>query len=159
MCMRDELVPDDYDKRCASEEAIRVANATLSHHHSASNNEGSSKQKKRKSKAKLPPEMKYNKFQMYDMASDGSTSFRNNSRAEATSPDKSPIHVHQSVESDVKEIRRYLRQLLNRIHQKEEKNKIALEWRIIALVMDRLFFFFYLAAIIISLVTIFPKTY
>ena len=157
MCMRDELVPDDYDKRIASEDAIRAANATLSHY-SASNHEGG-KQRKRKNKPKPPPEMKYNKFQMYDMASDGSTSFRNHSRAEATSPDKSPIHVHQSVESDVKEIRRYLRQLLARIHQKEEKNKIALEWRIVALVMDRLFFFLYLAAIIISLVTIFPKTY
>ena len=166
--MRDELVPEDYDKRCASEEAIRTANATFSHY-AVSNHEGGaagggggggSKQKKRKSKSKAPPEMKYNKFQMYDMAaSDGSTSFRNHSRGEATSPDKSPIHMHQSVESDVKEIRRYLRQLLNRIHQKEEKNKIALEWRIVALVMDRVFFFFYLAAIIISLVTIFPKTY
>ena len=157
MCMRDELVPEDYDKRYASEDAIRTANATFSHF-PVSNHEGA-KQKKRKSKNKAPPEMKYNKFQMYDMASDGSTSFRNHSRAEATSPDKSPIHMHQSVESDVKEIRRYLRQLLSRIHQKEEKNKVALEWRIVALVMDRLFFFFYLAAILISLVTIFPKTY
>ena len=153
MFMRDELVPDDYDKRTASVETMRTANATLSHH--ASSREGN-RHKKRK---KTPPEMKYNKFQMYDMTSDGSSSFRNHARPEATSPDKSPILTHQSVESDVKEIRRYLRQLLNRIHQKEEKNKIALEWRIVALVMDRLFFFLYFAAIIISLVTIFPKTY
>ncbi len=160
MCMRDELVPDDYDKRIANEEAMRVANAALAHHVSSNRDGGATgggSSTKRKKHKKTPPEMKYNKFQMYDMTSDASTPFRHSRSSEATSPDKSPIHLHQSVESDVKEIRRYLRQLLSRIHQKEEKNKIALEWRIVALVMDRLFFFFYLAAIVISLVTIFPK--
>lgn len=69
-------------------------------------------------------------------------------------------HHHQpSVENDVKDIRRYLRQLLGRIHQKEDRAKIALEWKIVALVLDRVFFFCYLIAIVVSLATIFPKTY
>ena len=80
------------------------------------------------------------------------------SSGDPTSPDKSPVHLHQGVENDVREIRRYLRQLMWRVHQKEDRAKIALEWKVVALVMDRLFFFLYLAAIIISLATIFPKT-
>ena len=142
MCMRGELVPDDYDKK---PQTVTTEGA-----------HGKDGKHKRKTKC---PEMKYNKFQMYDLKQDGATSFSNHTSASnATSPDKSPVHLQQSVESDVREIRRYLRQVLARIHLKEEKNKIALEWRIVALVMDRLFFFMYLAAIIISLVTIFPKT-
>ncbi len=142
--MRGELVPDDYDKKPPT-----IANDGVH------NKDG-----KHKRKVKCP-EMKYNKFQMYDLK-DGSTSYGNHAAGgapDATSPDKSPVHLQQSVEGDVREIRRYLRQVLMRIQQKEDKNKLALEWRIVALVMDRLFFFMYLAAIIISLATIFPKTY
>ncbi len=141
--MRDELLPDDYDKQ----RAARKANC--------------SSHGKQKKKAKCSKEMQYNKFQMQDIKI---ASYANsNSTPHVTSPDKSPVHspinTHQSVESDVQEIRRYLRTLIDRIYKKEERNKIALEWRIIALVMDRLFFFMYLAAIIISLATIFPKTH
>ena len=153
MCMRSGLVPDDYDKRQAMHNADGVHFI---------------KDGKHKKKFKCP-EMKYNKFQMYDLKEAASAALSNHAgpgamppgpgQSEATSPDKSPVHLHQSVESDVREIRRYLRQLLGRLHQKEEKARIALEWRIVALVLDRLFFFMYLAAIIISLATIFPKTY
>ena len=107
------------------------------------------------------PEMKYNKFQMYDLNKDGQTSnFANHNSAanDAVSPDKSPIHLHQSVESDVKEIRRYLRQLIGRLNEKDIQGRISAEWRVVALVLDRLFFFTYLMAIVISLATIFPKT-
>ena len=101
------------------------------------------------------PELKYNKFQMYDVFRDGTA---RNHNAESTSPDKSPIHLSHSLESDVKEIRRQLRVLLGRIQDKDAMAKIAMEWRAVALVLDRLFFFLYLIAIITSLATIFPKT-
>ena len=168
MCMRAELVPDGYDQSNVAEQA---AAGGIMH-----------KDGKGHKKRVRCPEMRYNKFQMYDLkdgtsggatsgsdsaSAAGATAFANHSsppanssgRNEATSPDKSPIHLHQSVESDVKDIKRYLRQLLQRIHAKEERGKMALEWRIVALVMDRLFFYMYLAAIVISLATIFPKTY
>ena len=151
MCMRAGLIPDDYDKKYAMQNAGGV--------HFIKNG-------KHKKKFKCP-EMKYNKFQMYDLKEAAAAAALSNhnhqagtpGQSEATSPDKSPVHIHQSVEGDSREIRHYLRQLLNRLHQKEEKSRVAQEWRIVALVLDRLFFFMYLAAIVISLATIFPKTY
>ena len=133
LCMRKELVPDDYDRKPIYTTETPKEGARL---------------KKRASKR--------NKFQMQDIK--GAATPRANHVAEATSPDKSPVHAHQSVEGDVREIRRYLRELLHRIQQKEERAKINLEWKIVALVLDRVFFFMYLAAIVISLSTIFPKT-
>ena len=64
-----------------------------------------------------------------------------------------------ALEHEVKEIRRYLRMLIWRVQQREEKTRVALEWKIVALVLDRIFFIMYLSAIIISLATLFPKTY
>jgi nicotinic acetylcholine receptor len=138
--MRAELVPDDYDKKPPKVTADGV----------------DSKGKHRK-RIKCQ-EIKYNKFQMYDLKDAAATLANHTSGGGATSPDKSPIHLQESVESDVKEIRRSLRQLLNRIHQKEERAKVNLEWKIVALVLDRVFFLCYLASNIISLATIFPKT-
>lgn len=63
----------------------------------------------------------------------------------------------QTVEAEVREIRRYLKQLMSRLQQKEERSKIMLEWKIVALVLDRLFFFFYLVTCIVSLMLIFPR--
>ena len=183
--MRAELVPESYDAGQRAEAAAKTGVLM--------------KDAKGQKKRVRCPEMKYNKFQMYDLKEGGeSTSsggFANHSsapagsdstgagghrghdpgggggrdrggggggrggRAENTSPDKSPVHLHQSVENDVKDIKRYLRSLLQRIHVKEERGKLALEWRIVALVLDRFFFYLYLTAIVISLATIFPKTY
>ena len=63
------------------------------------------------------------------------------------------------VERDVREIRRYLNAMLTYLKDKEDLSRIAVEWRMVALVLDRLFFFMYVTVIIVSLVTIFPKTY
>jgi hypothetical protein len=136
--MRKELVPDGYDKR------IVYGTETAK--------DGTKHKKRIKCQ-----EMKYNKFQMHDIKEMAPTVA--NHASDARSPDKSPVHVHQSVEGDVREIRRYLRQLMQRIHVKEERAKINLEWKIVALVLDRVFFFMYLASIVVSLSTIFPKTY
>lgn len=150
MCMRSGLVPEDYDKK----------QRQTSH-----NSDGLHYIKNVKHKRKIKcPDMKYNKFQMYDLKEAAHAALANhhqnsNNPSGQGSPDKSPVHLRASVESDVREIRQYLRQLLNRLHMKEERARISLEWRIVALVLDRLFFFMYLGAIIISLATIFPKTY
>ena len=132
---------------------------------------------RRKRKIKMP-EMKYNKFQMDDLPSTPPTYMHmnhnhTNDRAAAlpssaaasgdgaTSVTETVLQRadESSMTSDVREIRRYLRMLHARIQQKEEFGKITAEWRIVALVLDRIFFCTYVAAIVISLVTMFPRTY
>ena len=78
------------------------------------------------------------------------------------SPSHSPPSADpmtQTLESDVHDIRRNLRALLHRVQVREERNRVALEWKVVALVLDRIFFIMYLSAIIVSLATLFPKTY
>lgn len=107
--------------------------------------------------------MKYNKFQLQDVSSQECGSLVNHTgncrgpdrcpiphSAEAAA-DKSPLHAAQTLESEVRDIRRSLRQILSRIQNKvkvasyllrdfllqEERSRMALEWRIVALVLDR----------------------
>ncbi|CAH1795658.1 unnamed protein product [Owenia fusiformis] len=109
------------------------------------------KDKKGRSKERRLPELKYNKFEPpepYDFLNHGG-----NSKSGA----RSPLHT-QAIESDIREIRRCLRTFMTRVHEKEIQGKISMEWRTVALIMDRIFFFTYLAITIISLATIFPKS-
>jgi hypothetical protein len=69
----------------------------------------------------------------------------------------SPAYVKLAVENDAREVRRAVRQLLNRVHEKEDRMRIAMEWRIVGRVMDRVFFFAYLTIIAVSLIAIFSK--
>jgi hypothetical protein len=62
-----------------------------------------------------------------------------------------------TVESDLKEIRDFLRTTRKRMEDKEAKAKTVNDWKQVALVLDRTFFFIYLAAIIISLAVMFPR--
>lgn len=73
------------------------------------------------------------------------------------SPDMSPLHLHQGVENDVREIKRYLKTIIYKQKGKDAMDKIKAEWRAIALVLDRMFFFLYVLSIIVSLATIFPR--
>lgn len=43
-----------------------------------------------------------------------------------------------------------------KVHQRDVKDKVAQEWRLVALALDRLFFLVYLVTIVVSLVAIFP---
>ena len=63
---------------------------------------------------------------------------------------------NDTLESNVYEIRRDMRLMLNLVQQKEFTDAIAKEWQSVALVLDRIFFLCYLVAIVISLATIFP---
>ena len=110
------------------------------------------KHSKEKKKIKCP-ELKYNKFQPPVMDyRDGVASSRGHPMPEQ----RSPLH-NQALETDIREIKRILRTYMNRIHEKDAQGKIAKEWRIVARVLDRLFFFMYVSTIIVSLATIFPK--
>jgi hypothetical protein len=108
------------------------------------------KHNKDKKKIKCP-KLEYNKFQppVIDYR-DGVPS-----RSQIP-PDRSPLHT-QAIESDIKDIKRMLRTYVNRLNEKDAQGKIAKEWRIVARVLDRLFFFMYVSTIVVSLATIFPK--
>jgi hypothetical protein len=62
-----------------------------------------------------------------------------------------------TVETDLKEIRDFLRTTRKRMEDKEAKAKTVNDWKQVALVLDRTFFFLYLTAIIISLAVMFPR--
>lgn len=67
------------------------------------------------------------------------------------------IAQNQVIESDVREIKRILRTYIQRLNEKDAQARIAKEWRIVAKVIDRIFFFGFLATIFVSLATVFPK--
>lgn len=62
-----------------------------------------------------------------------------------------------TVETDLKEIRDFLRATREKMEDKEAKAKTINDWKQVALVLDRTFFFIYLIAIIISLAAMFPR--
>jgi hypothetical protein len=63
-----------------------------------------------------------------------------------------------ALEYEVKEIRRYLRAITERTADRDEAEKRAREWKVVALVLDRLFFFIYLCILILSAFLIFQST-
>lgn len=140
LCMRSEIASDE------QRDAAHHAQNTDGSHHGRH-----SKERTRKIKC---PKLDYNKFQPPPPVMD----YRDGvgtGRSHAT-PDYSPLHT-QAIESDIKEIKRILRTFITRINDKDAQGRIAKEWRIVARVLDRLFFFMYLCTIIVSLATIFPK--
>jgi len=62
-----------------------------------------------------------------------------------------------TLESDVREVRRMLHAYSLRLSERDAHARITKQWRLVARVLDRLFFFFYCATIIISLYAIFPR--
>jgi hypothetical protein len=83
--------------------------------------------------------------------------------------DRSPVHCSApsvaggsvvvsgpGVENDVREIRRMLKAYIGRLENKDVAAKTTKEWRIVARVLDRLFFFCYIGTILVSLFTVFP---
>ena len=112
--------------------------------------------------------LKYNKYQVSDCEckTNGSvpvtrTTVGHNNIATAAngdiSPDMSPLHLHQNLEGDVREIKRYIKTIIYRQKHKDAVDKVKTEWRAVALVLDRMFFILYVLSIIVSLATIFPR--
>ena len=60
-------------------------------------------------------------------------------------------------ESDIREIRKLLKSYVTRLENKDAAAKTTKEWRIVARVLDRIFFFCYIGTIVVSLFTIFPR--
>ncbi len=72
-------------------------------------------------------------------------------------PDTSPLHT-LAIENEVREIKRALKAFMLKAQSKDAMNKMMREWRIVALVVDRLFFYIYLVTVFVSLVMLFPKS-
>ena len=60
-----------------------------------------------------------------------------------------------TVEQDLREIKAFIRTMVNKNNKKDELEKRAKEWKLVALVLDRLFFFIYLLIILVSVFTVF----
>jgi len=118
-------------------------------------------------------ELKYNKFQIKDIPNSNNHHICNcqlngNSNSvpliaqsnvtSEVSPDMSPLHLHQGLESDIREIKRYIKTIIYKGKHEENLERMRAEWRAVALVLDRLFFFLYVLSIIVSLATIFPRS-
>lgn len=111
-------------------------------------------------------ELKYNKYQVKELGDNdhqctcklqGPNNNHTGGQQPELSPDMSPLHLYQNLETDVKEIRRIIKTLLYKQKAEEGLDKIRGEWRAVALVLDRGFFFLYVLSIIVSLATMFPR--
>ncbi|XP_061175301.1 neuronal acetylcholine receptor subunit alpha-9-like isoform X2 [Saccostrea echinata] len=76
--------------------------------------------------------------------------------------DKTEMSISSSgyfdtMSSDVKEIKTYLKKVIDKITDKDAEEEIAREWRIVALVLDRLFFFLYFFTIVISFYSVYNQ--
>ncbi|BFZ17533.1 hypothetical protein BsWGS_20572 [Bradybaena similaris] len=71
-----------------------------------------------------------------------------------------PIPSHYSqLEVEVREIRKLLKRMSDKSAEKAHKEYLAREWKLVALVLDRLFFFLYLMAIVVSACTLFETSF
>jgi len=68
-----------------------------------------------------------------------------------------PIVNGRALQTDIREIRRIIKAYVGRLQDRELTNHVAREWRIVARVLDRLFFMLYIGTIVVSLATMFPK--
>lgn len=62
-----------------------------------------------------------------------------------------------SIENDLKEIRDYLRHMKQKVEDTERSNRTADDWKQVALVLDRTFFFAYCCWLVLSLIVMFPR--
>lgn len=89
------------------------------------------------------------------------SSGQSNAETAAPAADSRPptvvLHVSASTRADLVEIRTMLSTYMKRLADKDAAASVTKEWRIVAKVFDRLFFFLYCATIIVSLNTIFPR--
>lgn len=61
------------------------------------------------------------------------------------------------IESNIKEIRDYMRHSRKKLENTDTKSKQTNEWKKVALVLDRTLFFIYIIAIIVSVIVVFPR--
>lgn len=60
------------------------------------------------------------------------------------------------IHTKVNEIRNFIKLYKERLEDKDRKEKIAKEWKVLALIFDRIFFIIYITTIIVSLMVVLP---
>lgn len=60
------------------------------------------------------------------------------------------------IHTKVNEIRNFIKLYKERLEEKDRKEKIAKEWKVLALIFDRIFFIIYITTIIVSLMVVLP---
>ncbi|RTG88753.1 nicotinic acetylcholine receptor, invertebrate [Schistosoma bovis] len=78
----------------------------------------------------------------------------------AVNHDESPsvLSSTTTLERDVRELKKYVKMLVNRQKETARKSLVAMEWRTLAIVLDRLFFFIYITTIVIAVVVSVPRS-
>ncbi|KAA3682098.1 uncharacterized protein DEA37_0008608 [Paragonimus westermani] len=71
-------------------------------------------------------------------------------------PDPNSASSTATLESDVREVKRYVKMFVNHKKEIQRKGLIAMEWRTLAIVLDRLFFFLYITTIGIAVIVSVP---
>jgi len=64
-----------------------------------------------------------------------------------------PLQNERALQTDIREIRRIIKAYVGRLQEREMTNHVAREWRIVARVLDRLFFMLYVGIIAVSMMT------
>jgi len=59
----------------------------------------------------------------------------------------------------VKEIKRVLRNFMTKLQMRDAKERAAMEWRLVALAIDRMFFVLYIITIFASMIAIYVMCY
>ena len=185
LCMHEGVEEATKDIRSQNASAVSSTLGGSSTAAGASENSTSPHRRHKERKKIKCPELKYNKFQppVYDFRDGATTSTlptpgggggaagvggaAGASRSTvagvtqggsgAAIVGSAPLQHSHVVETDVREIKRILRTYIGRLNDKDAQGRINKEWRVVARVLDRLFFFLYLATIIVSLATIFPR--
>ena len=88
------------------------------------------------------------------------TYYQQQHQSQPTVETSNPVYMvgcSPALENDVKEIRKMLKAYITRLENKDASAKHAKEWRLVARVLDRIFFYAYIGTIIVSLCTIFPR--
>ncbi|KAI0208602.1 Acetylcholine receptor subunit alpha-like 1 [Lamellibrachia satsuma] len=119
------------------------------------NSHGTRRKKDKERKKIRSPLMTYNKWER--TASDGADSPIATKALAVSTTDPAGKQI-QAFTVDVRELRRSLRSFMNRLLEKDATNRVNLEWRVVALAIDRMFFYIFLSVIIVSLITVFPWT-
>ncbi|VDP81995.1 unnamed protein product [Echinostoma caproni] len=68
------------------------------------------------------------------------------------------INSTAALERDVREVKQYVKAFVSRQKEMHRKSLVAMEWRTLALVLDRLFFVLYITTIVIAVVVSVPRS-
>ena len=131
-------------------EKIRSKYLVKTHQEHTITIDGRTKRRSRERRKIKSPVLTYNKWEApSEMVQESPIASRH------PTPERTPIHCVAS-EMEVREMRKTLKSFITKIHQRDSWAKVAKEWRMVALVIDRFFFFIYIVVIAVSLATIFP---